>query len=174
MSQTMTAAQAINDALRVAMRVDAQVICYGLGTDDPKAIFGTTAGLQQEFGARISRLDRIEHALRSGTPLTVLDRTVDLQRYLLQVQPLIQDTVNSLKARLGSHEDARIIVTGGGAALFFKAIKSAFPRNQVIQMVDPLRGNAEGFLIAALGGTQVRPEIGQNLTLLFHAVILSE
>ncbi|MDR3411332.1 MAG: hypothetical protein P4L87_10395 [Formivibrio sp.] len=110
--------------------------------------------LQQEFGARISRLDRIEHALRSGKPLTVLDRTVDLQRYLLQVQPLIQDTVNSLKARLGSHEDARIIVTGGGAALFFKAIKSAFPRNQVIQMVDPLRGNAEGFLIAARAASQ--------------------
>jgi len=46
----MNAAQAINEALHIAMRHDPAVICYGLGVDDPKAIFGTTADLQQQFG----------------------------------------------------------------------------------------------------------------------------
>jgi len=43
-------AEAINEALTVAMARDPNVICYGLGIDDPKAVFGTTRGLQARFG----------------------------------------------------------------------------------------------------------------------------
>ena len=32
------------------MQLDDKVISYGLGTDDPKGIFGTTLGLQEKFG----------------------------------------------------------------------------------------------------------------------------
>ncbi len=32
------------------MELDTKVLCYGLGTDDPKRIFGTTFGLQERFG----------------------------------------------------------------------------------------------------------------------------
>jgi len=49
MSKT-TFAAAINAALHEAMSTDASVICYGLGVTDPKAIFGTTAGLAERFG----------------------------------------------------------------------------------------------------------------------------
>lgn len=45
-----TFAEAINDALMVAMAQDSSVICYGLGVDDPKGVFGTTLGLQEQFG----------------------------------------------------------------------------------------------------------------------------
>jgi pyruvate/2-oxoglutarate/acetoin dehydrogenase E1 component len=44
--------KAINEALSIAMEVDSKVICYGLGTDDPKGIFGTTLGLQEKFGEK--------------------------------------------------------------------------------------------------------------------------
>lgn len=58
------AAQAINDALHVAMELDSSVLCYGLGVDDPKAIFGTTAGLQARFGqARVFDIPTAENAL---------------------------------------------------------------------------------------------------------------
>lgn len=43
--------EAINDALKIAMRQDESVICYGLGVPDPKRIFGTTSGLLEEFGS---------------------------------------------------------------------------------------------------------------------------
>ena len=42
--------QAINEALHAAMAADPGVICYGLGVDDPKTIFGTTKGLKERFG----------------------------------------------------------------------------------------------------------------------------
>ena len=46
----MTFAKAINEALAEAMRLDSDVICYGLGVPDPKGVFGTTTGLQEKFG----------------------------------------------------------------------------------------------------------------------------
>lgn len=46
----MTYAQAINDAMHQAMADDPSVICYGLGVGDPKAVFGTVAGLKERFG----------------------------------------------------------------------------------------------------------------------------
>lgn len=46
----MTFAQAIQDALHVAMKADPSVICYGLGVPDPKGVFGTTLKLAEEFG----------------------------------------------------------------------------------------------------------------------------
>lgn len=49
---TMNYAQAINDAMHQAMADDHSVICYGLGVGDPKAVFGTVAGLQERFGAQ--------------------------------------------------------------------------------------------------------------------------
>jgi len=34
------------------METDQDVICYGLGTPDPKGVFGTTLGLQERFGVQ--------------------------------------------------------------------------------------------------------------------------
>jgi len=47
----VTFATAINQALHTAMEIDNSVICYGLGATDPKAIFGTTSGLENRFGS---------------------------------------------------------------------------------------------------------------------------
>ena len=51
MARKLTYASAINEALNIAMDIDSNVICYGLGVDDPKGIFGTTLGLQEQFGS---------------------------------------------------------------------------------------------------------------------------
>ena len=37
----ITYGEAIREALQIAMSIDESVICYGLGVDDPKGIFGT-------------------------------------------------------------------------------------------------------------------------------------
>ena len=50
MSRVITFAEAIREALDQAMAADENVIVFGLGVDDPKAIFGTTAGLQEKYG----------------------------------------------------------------------------------------------------------------------------
>lgn len=50
MSVRVTFAEAIRSAIADAMESDPCVICYGLGVPDPKGVFGTTTGLQEQFG----------------------------------------------------------------------------------------------------------------------------
>lgn len=52
MSRVISYGRAINEALQIALRADRGVICFGLGVDDPKGVFGTTVGLREEFGPR--------------------------------------------------------------------------------------------------------------------------
>lgn len=50
MDRLLTFSQAINDALVHCMTSDPNVFVIGLGVPDPKAIFGTTLGLAEQFG----------------------------------------------------------------------------------------------------------------------------
>jgi pyruvate/2-oxoglutarate/acetoin dehydrogenase E1 component len=43
-------AEAVQEALRYALRQDPAVFVMGQGVDDPSGMFGTTVGLQEEFG----------------------------------------------------------------------------------------------------------------------------
>ncbi len=48
--RTLLYTEAIREALDLAMAADQRVYVMGLGVPDPKAIFGTTAGLQAKYG----------------------------------------------------------------------------------------------------------------------------
>ena len=46
------------------MELDPKVLCYGLGIDDPKHIFGTTYGLKERFGGdRVFDMPTSENAM---------------------------------------------------------------------------------------------------------------
>ncbi len=64
MGRHITFAQAINECLHQSMLEDPSVIVYGLGVTDPKAIFGTTAGLESQFGSeRVFDMPTSENAM---------------------------------------------------------------------------------------------------------------
>jgi len=64
MTRKITYGEAIKEALEIAMSADDSVICYGLGVDDPKGIFGTTLGLQEQFGEdRVFDMPTAENAM---------------------------------------------------------------------------------------------------------------
>ena len=50
MTRKLPYSQAINEAMFIAMRESNKVVTFGLGVPDPKGVFGTTLGLQEEFG----------------------------------------------------------------------------------------------------------------------------
>lgn len=56
--------ESVNQALKYSMKQDKNMICYGLGINDPKAIFSTTKGLKYEFGpSRVFDVPTSENAL---------------------------------------------------------------------------------------------------------------
>lgn len=64
MTRILTYGQAVNEALRIAMTRDRNVVTFGLGVDDPKRIFGTTAGLLEQFGpSRVFDMPISENAM---------------------------------------------------------------------------------------------------------------
>ena len=63
-NQLISFVDAINEAITIAMTVDENVICYGLGVTDPKGVFGTTIGLEKKFGTdRVFDMPTSENAL---------------------------------------------------------------------------------------------------------------
>ncbi|MDD5079034.1 MAG: transketolase C-terminal domain-containing protein [Candidatus Omnitrophica bacterium] len=62
--RTLTFSSAVNEALHEAMQQDKNVICYGLGVDDPKGVFGTTLRLKEDFGpTRVFDMPTSENAM---------------------------------------------------------------------------------------------------------------
>ena len=89
-------AQAINNALHIALSKDDSLICYGLGLTDPKAVFGTTEGLEKEFGKeRVFDMPTSENAMTGisiGASLNKIKSVVTHQRldfFLLAMDQLV-------------------------------------------------------------------------------------
>jgi pyruvate dehydrogenase E1 component beta subunit len=98
---TMTFAAAINDALHVAMALEPKVICYGLGVDDPKGVFGTTLGLAERYGPdRVFDMPTSENAMTGigiGAALYGLKPVMTHQRLDFALLSLDQIVNNAAK-----------------------------------------------------------------------------
>ena len=63
-NNNFTFANAINDALQVAMRKDSKMLCYGLGVTDPKGVFGTTLNLEKKLEEILSQIKKHIYLLK--------------------------------------------------------------------------------------------------------------
>lgn len=98
MSRYINFAQAVNEALDQSMSQDESVICYGLGVDDPKGVFGTTLGLYQKFGEeRVFDMPTSENAMTGiaiGASLNGIRPVMTHQRldfFLLAMDQLVNN-----------------------------------------------------------------------------------
>lgn len=94
----ITFAQAINEALETAMRIDSSVIKYGLGVTDPHGVFNTTKGLESKFGKdRVFDMPTSENAMTGiaiGASIAGLKPIMTHQRldfFLLAMDQLINN-----------------------------------------------------------------------------------
>jgi plasmid segregation protein ParM len=62
-----------------------------------------------------------------------------------------EQAVSSMKEWIESpHSLQNIILVGGGAFLFRKAVKSAFPRHRILEIKEPVFANVRGFQLAGM------------------------
>ena len=115
MPREITYGKAINEALHTALDQDDSVVCYGLGADDPKGIFGTTLGLQEQFGSdRVFDMPTSENAMTGigiGASLNGVRPVMTHQRldfFLLAMDQLVN---NAAKWRYMFGNQASVPIT---------------------------------------------------------------
>lgn len=107
--------------------------------------------ISAEIGIPYTDLDAIDQALRTGKRLTIYQRQHDLSRLLPIAQTVAQQAVSSMMQWIGAdYAFQNIILVGGGAFLFKKAVKGAFPRHRILEVKDPLYANVRGFQLAGM------------------------
>ena len=145
------------------MELDDSVICYGLGTDDPKGVFGTTLGLHERFGReRAFDMPTSENAMTGvaiGASLNGVRPVMTHQRldfFLLALDQLIN---NAAKWRymFGGQSSVPItirLILGRGwgqgptHSQNLQALFSHVPGLKVVMPASPY--DAKGLLISAI------------------------
>jgi len=109
-------AEAINEAIHETMSFNSNVICYGLGVTDPKAVFETTKNLEEKFGSeRVFDMPTSENAMTGiavGASLNGLIPLMTHQRldfFLLAMDQLI-NSASKWHYMFGSQQSVPITI----------------------------------------------------------------
>ena len=101
------------------------------------------------LGAQIRSLDLIDQALRTGKPPVLFQKAYDLSRHMAVAEGVTAEAVSKLKEYVGDWEALQnIILVGGAAFMYRKAVKAAFPMHQIEELKQPMFANVKGFQLA--------------------------
>lgn len=105
--------------------------------------------ISRASGVQFRNFDAIDLALRTGKPLTMFQRPYDLKPHLAIAQNVAEQAVAGMLEWIEEpHRLQNIILVGGGAFLFRKAVKAAFPKHRIQEVKEPMYANVRGFQIA--------------------------
>lgn len=106
-------------------------------------------GISDHFGIQYRHYHAIDAALRVGKKPMVFQKDYDISPHLAIAQKVPQSAVLEMLHHVGDASDIKnIIVVGGGAFFFKKAIKEAFPKHKLVELKDSMYANVKGFQIA--------------------------
>ena len=76
------------------------------------------------------------------------------------LSPAFQHALDFVLARLdGPQELEHIILVGGGAYLYTKAVRRRFPKHKITEVADPMYANVRGFQLLGEQYVRERPEL---------------
>lgn len=162
-SRLMTAAQAICEAIDLAMAADPMVMLMGEGVTDPKAIFGTTANLAQKYGPhRVVELPLSENGFTGiaiGAAMNGLRPIIVHQRVefcLLAMEQLINNAAKLHYVSNGAHRSPLVVrlIVGRGwgqGPAHSQTLEALFAHIPGLKVVMPSSArDAKGLLLAAI------------------------
>ena len=120
--------------------------------------------IADSVGAKIKEdfrdLDAVDLALRSGRILRLYQQDHDLKKFEPAIHKIADQALNFVLARLDGPQDIEhIILVGGGAHLYAKAIKRRFPKHKIIEVADPMYANVRGFQLLGEQYVRERPDL---------------
>ncbi len=161
--RSITYVQAVNEALRQAMERDDSVYVMGLGAPDPKGIFGSTLGLEKQFGStRVFDAPISENALTGvavGAAIRGMRPVLSHQRVDFIMMSMDQLVNNAAKWRymFGGRQSVPLTIRavigrgwgqGPQHSQNLAAIFAHFPGLRVVAPTTP--AEAKGTLLAAI------------------------
>ena len=103
-------------------------------------------GISADIGEPYGDHDAIDLALRTKKPVRIYQRPYDMRRHIVTAEKIAEQAVTSMLERLGSsHGFEHVVLAGGGAFLFRKALKVRLPKVTVTEVAEPLYANVKGF-----------------------------
>lgn len=125
--------------------------------------------ISHEIGQPYLNFEAIDLALRGGKGLTVFQRSYNPARLRPMVDIIAKDAVAAMMRRIGgAYNIQHVILVGGGAFLFRKAVKQAFASHQILEVKESMFANVRGYQIAgnnyalSLPGGLIRPRTAEG------------
>jgi plasmid segregation protein ParM len=104
------------------------------------------AEITKDIGTPYRDYDAIDLALRTGKAPVIFQKPYDMKRLMPLAESVAEQAVSSMKEWIEApHSLQNIILVGGGAFLFRKAVKAAFPRHRIHEVKEPMFANVRGF-----------------------------
>ena len=107
------------------------------------------AEISKDVGSPYRDYDAIDLGLRTGKAPIIFQKPYDMKRHLPLAESVAQQAVSTMRQWIETPESLQnIILVGGGAFLFKKAVKAAFPKHRIHEVKEPLFANVRGFQLA--------------------------
>ena len=106
-------------------------------------------GIGRNTGSQYRDYDVIDQALRGGKKPVIFQSEYDIAPHLAMANKIPEQAVAEMLRYVGDAADITNIILVGGAAFFYrKALKAAFPRHKIVELKDPIYANVKGFQYA--------------------------
>lgn len=164
MTRILTYAEAINEGTTIAMRREPGMLCFGLGMDDPKRIFGTTTGLVEAFGReRVFDIPTSEAGMTGiaigaaldGTPCLMTHQRLDF--FLLALDQLVNNAAKWQYMFGGQSASVRLLIRlilgrgWGQGPTHSQSLQSWFAHIPGLKVVMPaFPADAKGLLLSGM------------------------
>ena len=104
-----------------------------------------------KFGVQYEDRDAIDLALRRQAPLRLYGEPHPIERYKPIVESIAKEAVRAMLMSIGgTYRFDNVVLVGGGAFLFKKALREAFPKQKIQEVAEPIYANVRGFQRAGM------------------------
>jgi plasmid segregation protein ParM len=116
--------------------------------------------ISEDFGEQFNHLEEIDEALRAGRAMRIYQQDYDLKRFDKLIQAIADQAVMAMVQSMDATFNVEnIVLVGGGAFLYRKAIKRQFPKHRIREVKDPLHANVRGFQLIGEQYARERKEL---------------
>lgn len=105
--------------------------------------------ISEDIGTPYRDFDAIDLALRTGKKPTIYQKPYDMTPLVPIAHTIANQAVSSMMQWVEDpYSIQNIILVGGGAFLFKKAVKELFPKHTIHEIKEPMFANVRGFQLA--------------------------